>query len=607
MKRIITILSFLLFNVVLAQEVNVDTVWTTIFDGWNSEYGKSVQQTTDGGYIVAGYIESGGYYEDYLLLIKTDAEGNEAWNHTFGGSGYDGGHSVQQATDGGYIITGYTYSFGNGNGDVWLIKTDSTGNEAWNHTFGGSGYDEGHSVQQTEDGGYIITGYTWSFGNGNGDVWLIKTDSTGNEAWTQTFGGGENDKGYSVQQTTDGGYIITGYTSSYGNGGADVWLIKTDADGDTLWTQTYGGSNDDEGYSVQQTTDGGYILTGNIYPSGNWWESDVWLIKTDADGDTLWTQTYGGGSRNTGYSVQQTTDGGYILTGGTVSVTFGTADVWLIKTDSQGQEEWTQTFGGGENDTGYSVQQTTDGGYIITGYTENPGMWGDKDVWLLKVAANYIPSDFSLLEPTNNSQFTIDTSNYNSAIIFTCEPSNDGDDNDELTYLMRTQSEIFQDYDAEQDCTAFYVSTLDILDDLQAHDVTSGSLEWTIYVTDGTDTVEAENAPFTLDIDGSAALNVMLEGLLPEIFALHQNYPNPFNPITTLRYDLPENSLVNIIIYDMLGRNIKTLINQTQDAGYKSVIWDATNDYGKPVSAGVYLYQIQAGEFVQTKKMVLLK
>jgi len=142
---------------------------------------------------------------------------------------------------------------------------------------------------------------------------------------------------------------------------------------------------------------------------------------------------------------------------------------------------------------------------------------------------------------------------------------------------------------------------------MSENNVTVATLEWTVHVTDGIDTVEADNAPFSITIDGANALSAYLEGLLPDVFALHQNYPNPFNPVTTLRYDLPEDALVNINIYDMLGRQVKTLINHTQGAGYRSLIWDATNDYGKPVSAGIYLYQIHAGEYMQTKKMVLLK
>ena len=265
----------------------------------------------------------------YALLPASLSHAQQVWKRTYGGMFDDGGYSVQQTSDGGYIIAGATYSFGAGMNDVYLIKTNASGDSLWARTYGGTLTDWGYSVQQTSDGGYIIAGGTCSFGDTLGDVYLIKTNASGNPLWTRTYGGANQDWGYSVRQTSDGGYIIAGYTSG------DVYLIKTNSSGDTLWTRTYGGTNDDKGYSVQQTSDRGYIVAGNTYSFGSGW-ADVYLIKTNASGDTLWTRTYGGTNYDWGKSVQQTPDGGYIVAGYTTSFGAGAYDVYLIKTDANG-------------------------------------------------------------------------------------------------------------------------------------------------------------------------------------------------------------------------------------------------------------------------------
>ena len=362
-------------------------LWEKIFGDSELDFGFSVQQTSDGGYIITGYTNSFKVYEsDYdVYMIKTDSDGDELWAKTFGGKGYDYGYCIQQTSDDGYIIAGNALYGRQGISDVNLIKTDSEGNLLWEKTLGGNGYDYGYCIQQTSDGGYVIAGNTKSFGAGGWDVYLIKTNSDGNSLWEKTFGGSYDDYGFSVQQTTDRGYIIAGLTGSFGygeDGVYDVYLIKTDLDGNTLWEKIFGASGNDYGFSVQQTSDGGYIITGRKHSNENG-EADVYLIKTDSDGNTLWEKTFGGSGKDIGNSVQQTSDGGYIIAGYTESFGAGGRDVYLIKTNSDGEKLWEKTSGRNGFDEGYCVREDSDGGYVIAGYIDYYGT-GGYDVYLIK-------------------------------------------------------------------------------------------------------------------------------------------------------------------------------------------------------------------------------
>ncbi len=327
-------------------------------------------------------------------------------------------------------------------------------------------------------------------------MYLIKTNSLGDSLWTRTYGGVYNDFGRSVRQTSDGGYIITGETISFGAVSYDVYLIKTDSLGVKLWTGRYGGTSDEYAFSVQQTSDTGYIIAGYTESFGAG-ASDVYLIKTNSLGDTLWTRTYGDSSRDQGLSVQQTSETGYIIAGSTESFGAGHSDVYLIKTNSQGDTLWTRTYGGALDDLGFFVRQTSGGGYIVAGTTLSFGS-ADQDVYLIKTDGN------------------------------------------------------------------------------------------------GLITGVFDNNP---------------RGI-PGEFHLQQNYPNPFNPVTNINYRISNISHVTLEVYDVLGKEIATLVNGVQGPGDKSVAFDA----GK-LSSGVYFYRLvakaipsgEAGNFIQTRKLVLLR
>lgn len=375
-----------LFFIFIFVSFSLNGGWTRTFGGNSGDGGYSVQQTSDGGFIVTGPTDSYGAGSGDVYLIKTDADGDTSWTRTYGGGSYDWGQSVQQTAEGGYIIACYTESYGAGFSDIYLIKTDAEGDTSWTRTYGGWYFDEGYSVQQTADGGYIVAGSTSSYGSGSYDVYLIKTNTNGDTLWTRTYGGSNWDVGLSVQQTSDGGYIVAGFTESFGTGSGDVYLIKTNSDGGTSWTKTFGGGDWEKGFSVQQTSDGGYIVAGwtESYGAGY---ADVYLIKTNTNGDTLWTRTYGGNLEEKGYSVQQTADGGYIVAGPTESFGAGSADVYLIKTNANGDTSWTRNYGGSDWDEGRSIQQTFDGGYIVAGLTYSYGA-GSADVYLIKTDEN---------------------------------------------------------------------------------------------------------------------------------------------------------------------------------------------------------------------------
>ena len=372
---------FLILHIITLYSQGPDPLWIRTYGGLDWDYGCQIRQTSDSGYIIIGETYSYGAGECDVYLIKINSNGDTLWTKTYGGNDCDAGYSVQQTFDEGYIIVGSTASFGSGNHDVYLIKTDPNGYILWTKTYGGEFYDGGYFIKLTSDGGYIILGSTYSFGAGFSDVYLIKTDSNGDTIWTKTYGGLNDDFGSEVQKTFNNGYIITGTTYSYGAGDADLYLIRIDSLGDTIWTKTYGGIGFDRGISIQVTSDSGFIVTGCTDSFGEGW-SDVYLIKTDMEGDTMWTRTYGGLWNELGVSIRNTLDDNFIITGATSSFGAGFDDIYLLKVDTNGNPVWDCAYGESEQDLGSEVLQTPDGGYIIVGLTTDDTY--DQDVILIK-------------------------------------------------------------------------------------------------------------------------------------------------------------------------------------------------------------------------------
>jgi hypothetical protein len=397
------VLSVLLcFSLVVS--VDAASGWSQTYGGTEWDIACSLVAASDGGYAIAGYTGSFGAGASDFWLVKTDAVGNMQWNRTYGGAGQDYAQSLVATTDGGYAIAGWTASFGAGSVDSWLVKTDALGNMQWNKTYGGTEADEAHSLMVTTDGGYALAGYTRSFGAGDYDFWLVKTDALGNIQWNKTYGGTEDEDPFSLVATLDGGYALAGSIVSSGSNGINTLLVKTDALGNMEWNKTYGETGINEPSSLIATSDGGYALAGilnmtDFFGVGN---GDFWLVKTDASGNMQWNKTYGGIGEDQAYSVVATSDGGYALAGiwnRTTMHGHGISDFWLVKTDAFGNMQWNKTYGGTVIDEASSLVVASDGGYALAGYTNSFGA-GFMDFWLVKTDEyGIVPEYSSLLVP----------------------------------------------------------------------------------------------------------------------------------------------------------------------------------------------------------------
>ncbi|RKE77771.1 T9SS type A sorting domain-containing protein [Chryseobacterium sp. AG363] len=422
MRYLTSTFLFLIYSALAAQSAP-SIEWQKALGGTHGESANAVQQTSDGGYIVAGNSMSndgdvtGNHGGGDYWIVKLNPAGGIQWQKTLGGSNVDDAQSIRQTTDGGYIIAGSSNSgdgdiSGNhGNYDYWIVKLDSNGNMQWQKSLGGSSMDMAQSIQQTSEGGYIVAGSSSSndgdvSGNhGGGDYWIVKLDINGNIQWQKSLGGSSSEQVNSVQQTFDGGYIIAGttvstdgdITVSYGNN--DFWVVKLDSGGNMQWQKTLGNIGDNIGYYAQQTFDGGYIAVGTSFNSSNLESGlpDYWVIKLSNNGTIEWDKYFGGSFHDNAITIRQTPEWDYIVAGWTASnngqVTnhHGNLDYWIIKLDSSGNLKWEKTLGGPDFDYLTALELTADNGYIVSGSTGSTsgdvtGHHGMIDAWIVKLS-----------------------------------------------------------------------------------------------------------------------------------------------------------------------------------------------------------------------------
>jgi hypothetical protein len=373
-------------------------LWSENYGGQFNESGNSGSMTVDGGFIAIGSTFSYGAGDHDIYVIRTDSLGVALWNRTYGGALTDYGYDIQQTADGGFILVGMTRSSGEPNGDLLLLRIDSSGAEVWSKTFGGDKRDEGWSIRLTSDGGFIICGITNSFGAGFSDMYFIRTDSLGNTLWSKTFGGAGGDTGTAVRIADDGSFFAIGSTGSFGLGYSSVYLVHISAAGDSLWANTYG-DRADFGYSLEITRDGGLALAGSS-------QGDMYLVRTDATGFVMWETTFGGFKDDRAYTVRETPDGGFLIGGVTESFGAGKIDIQVLRVDRSGWKIWSGAYGGAGSDYCRSMTLINNQDVIIVGHSWSFSA-GGSDMYVLKVQGDaltdvqqvdtpILPTDYSL-------------------------------------------------------------------------------------------------------------------------------------------------------------------------------------------------------------------
>jgi|GEM_PF-2115185 len=402
MKKLLWTLFFSL--IAITSYADTQITWSKVYGGSSTEYFQDICPTSDGGYIATGWTMSYGRGQD-VWVVKLDSYGSILWQKAYGTSANEEArtpHSIQQVSDGGYIVAA------NSGSDCWMLKLDSAGEVEWQKKYGGTGTEFIWAVQNTDDGGFIVIGTTFTFVSGGGaDAWILRLDDSGNVIWEKSYGGsGVFEMAFAVNQTFDGGFIVSAYTYAWSTTSYfSAWVLKLYANGEIEWQKAYGGGGERQGdffNFVSQTSDGSYILTGNTMswspgPYNSYDHTNLWAMKLDGSGNVLWSKAYGGSDlkANGGSCIEEITDGNYIISGLTRS--FGNSstenlyDLWVLKTDPNGQILWEKAYGGNKEDgqcrNGSSIRQASDDGFILSSDTASFSSGGTTDAWALKLDA----------------------------------------------------------------------------------------------------------------------------------------------------------------------------------------------------------------------------
>ncbi|MBD3233246.1 MAG: T9SS type A sorting domain-containing protein [candidate division Zixibacteria bacterium] len=577
-----------------------DIIWGNWYNDYGKQYAYSMELTKDDGAIIAGFMwETMGYTGCNIYIVKTDAEGNVEFNKEIGERwDYELANCIAK-TEGGYIITGLYDGYISFIQELLLMKIDSNGNKEWSRTYCDNTA-EGNSVSVTDDGGYIITGS--SVVGDNSEMALLKTNSYGDSLWSAAYGREGNDAGYSIRILEDKGFIIAGSIQSSGREDLDFYVVRTDSVGNLIWENSYGGTGDEIAYCIQLSEDGGYAMTGSTTSFGAG-GTDIYVVKIDSLGNIEWDETYGTTGEDLGYYLERAFPEGYIISG---YVSSNSIDAYLVRIDQMGNVIWSRNYGGWNKDRGRSVRQTSDRNFLLAGTTYSFGN-GEADFYLLKIEGEYgyefcceisMQYDDPIIVPPGGSF------DYRGILV---NPNEEPVVTD-VWAGVKYDGEFYQtlNFVGNEPLQPSQFITRNITQNIPYY---APPGEYTYIAYTGEYPLPCDSFWFDFTVtneplhNGSDDWNIYeySDYSMPTAHSIDA-YPNPFNAQSIINYALPQACKVELSVYNLLGQRVETLVNTQQPAGYHSITWDASQ-----YASGIYFYKLNVGDRQFVKRMMLIK